>query len=221
MPAGGKARGAEARTVRGLCPRGNDRNESLRQQTNVARRDSPGTGTGYPRNTLPPVLLGWDVASPARNRPGRSPGTDTAVKLLTAHNPYFAPVPYHRLIEVTRLQNLALIKLILDGADIPYRVLYEHSLHVGSYLLGGSRGAVVEVAPDQHARATELLAAEGFQPDHPHPPRAFGRLHEFELLTESLPGIGGWSVTARLLVVALGLALAVALLLYAALVASR
>ena len=136
------------------------------------------------------------------------------MKLLTAHNPYFAPVPYRRLIEVTQLQNLALIKLILDGAGIPYRVLYEHSLHVGSYLLGGSRGAVVEVAAEHHPRATELLAAEGFQADAPRPAAGFGRLHEFELLTETIPGLGGWSVTARLLAVAFTVALSLALLLY-------
>ena len=123
-------------------------------------------------------------------------------------------MPYTRLIEVTQLQNLALIKLMLDGAAIPYRVLYEHSLHVGSYLLGGSRGAVVEVDPDHHARAAALLAAEGFQADHPRSASPFGRLHELELLTESLPLLGGWTVTARLLVLALTAALLLALLLY-------
>ena len=123
-------------------------------------------------------------------------------------------MPFLRLIEVTQLQNLALIKLILDGADVPYRVLYEHSLHVGSYLLGGSRGAVVEVAPEYHARATELLAAEGFQAENPRPAAGFGRLHEFELLTETIPGLGRWPATWRLLTLALVLAVGLALMIY-------
>ncbi|PPK84538.1 hypothetical protein CLV84_3698 [Neolewinella xylanilytica] len=121
---------------------------------------------------------------------------------------------YVRLIEVINLQNLALIKLSLDRSGLRYRVLFEHSLHVGSYLLGGSRGAVIQVLEPDYADAVRILADEGFTADSRDSRDAFGRLHELELLTESLPLIGRWSMTWRLLVLALLLAVLLASLIY-------
>lgn len=121
---------------------------------------------------------------------------------------------YLRLIEVTNLQNLALIKISLDRADLRYRVLFEHSLHVGSYLLGGSRGAVVEVVDTDYSAAVDTLRAEGFRPDDPTDRDAFGRLHELVLLTESLPAIGRLPATLRLLFLALLAAVGLALAIY-------
>ncbi len=121
---------------------------------------------------------------------------------------------YVRLTEVIHLQNLTLIKLSLDREQLQYRVHFEHSLHVGSYLLGGSRGAIIDVLEGDYPAAVELLAAEGIKADALPDEQSFGPLHEVDLLTESLPLIGRWSVTWRLLILALLVALTVSLLIY-------
>ena len=121
---------------------------------------------------------------------------------------------YVRLTEVLQLQTLSLIKLSLNREDIRYRVLFEHSLNVGNYLLGGSRGAIIEVVETDYPRAADILAGEGIPADRLSDPNAFGKLHEFDLLTESLPLIGRWEVTWRLLLVALMLAIVFSLVIY-------
>ncbi len=118
--------------------------------------------------------------------------------------PSAAPA-YLRLTEVLDLQTLTLIKLSLDRAALRYRVLFEHSLYVGAYLLG-NRGAIVEVAAGDYAAARALLKTEGLPCDAPGRGEEFGSLHELELLTESLPLLGRLPVTPRLLVLALLLA---------------
>ncbi len=121
---------------------------------------------------------------------------------------------YVRLTEVLQLQTLSLLKLSLDRERIRYRVLFEYSLHVGSYLLGGSRGAIIEVVESDYPQAVEILAAEGILADGLADPNAFGKLHEFDLLTESLPVIGRWDITWRLLFLALLLALSLSLVIF-------
>ena len=128
--------------------------------------------------------------------------------------PPTTPFRYVRLTEVLQLQTLSLIKLSLDRESIRYRVLFEHSLNVGNYLLGGSRGAIIEVLETDYPHAVEVLAKEGIPADTRSDPNAFGKLHEFDLLTESLPLIGRWDVTWRLLLLALLLALTVSLTIY-------
>ncbi len=103
------------------------------------------------------------------------------------------------------LQTLTLIKLSLDRAALRYRVLFEHSLYVGAYLLG-NRGAIVQVAESDYAAARELLKTEGLPCDAPGRGEAFSSLHELELLTESLPLLGRLPFTLRLLLLALLLA---------------
>ncbi|MGB3799538.1 MAG: hypothetical protein WA952_06950 [Lewinella sp.] len=121
---------------------------------------------------------------------------------------------YVRLTEVMQLQLLSLIKLSLDREDIRYRVLFEHSLHVGSYLLGGSRGAIIEVVEADYTQAVEILAEQGMKADGLADTNAFGKLHEVDLLTESLPLIGRWDGSLRLLFLALLVAVCVAFTIY-------
>lgn len=113
-----------------------------------------------------------------------------------------------------QLQLLSLIKLSLDREDIRYRVLFEHSLHVGSYLLGGSRGAIIEVVEADYTQAVEILAEQGMKADGLADTNAFGKLHEVDLLTESLPLIGRWDGSLRLLFLALLVAVCVAFTIY-------
>ena len=128
--------------------------------------------------------------------------------------PPSTPFRYVRLTEVLQLQTLSLIKLSLDREGVRYRVLFEHSLTVGNYLLGGSRGAIIEVLETDYPRAADILAGEGIPADPLSDPNAFGKLHEFDLLTESLPLVGRWEVTWRLLLVALVLAIVFSLIIY-------
>ncbi|MBB4078847.1 hypothetical protein GGR28_001464 [Lewinella aquimaris] len=117
------------------------------------------------------------------------------------------------LTEVLDLQTLTLIKLSLGREGLAYRVMHENGLNVGPYLLGG-RGAIVEVAETDYPSAVALLEAEGIPTDTPAEASAFGRLHELELLTESLPLVGRWNVVARFLILALVLAGVVAVLIH-------
>ncbi|THH36418.1 hypothetical protein [Neolewinella litorea] len=121
---------------------------------------------------------------------------------------------YLRLTEVRDLQTLTLIKLSLGQQALRYRVLFEHSLYVGAYLLG-HRGAVVEVLEDDYRAAVAVLAAEGIPADGMQEEEDFGPLHELELLTESLPLIGRLSVSLRFLALSLTLAAGVAYVIYA------
>ncbi len=120
---------------------------------------------------------------------------------------------YLRLTEVLDLQTLTLIKLSLHREGLCYRVLFEHSLYVGAYLLG-NRGAIVEVKEADYADAVATLQREGLPVDGPLRGEDFGPLHELELLTESLPLLGRFSFTFRLLALAFLLCVLLALLIY-------
>ena len=113
-----------------------------------------------------------------------------------------ATLHYVRLTEVLDLQTLTLIKLTLDREGLPYRVLFEHSLYVGAYLLG-NRGAVVEVAPEQFDAAAELLEELGVPAERGPAGETFGLLHEIDAVTEALPLLGRWGLAYRLLLLAL------------------
>ncbi|NJB87129.1 hypothetical protein GGR26_002906 [Lewinella marina] len=122
-------------------------------------------------------------------------------------------MPYRRLAEVSNLQTLTLLKLSLNREEIDYRVHFEHSLYVGSYLLG-QRGAVLEVASQDYPAAAAVLTELGIEARRAAPPSDFGRLQEWEAITESLPLIGHWTPTPRLLALALLLATLVAISIY-------
>lgn len=114
-------------------------------------------------------------------------------------------MPYRHLAEVSNLQTLTLLKLSLAREEIAYRVHFEHCLYVGSYLLG-QRGAVLEVAPEDYPAAVEVLAELDIEAGQPAAADGFGRLQEWNAITESLPLIGRWGAAPRLLALAFGLA---------------
>ena len=106
---------------------------------------------------------------------------------------------YAHLYTTTNLTELELVKHALSTAGIPFRILNEMAVQVGTVGVAGMGGAVIQVDPLQWKSAVDLLKELGFnidqKPEMPPP-----LLQKIEQLTNDIPYLDLLSLPARLLI---------------------
>lgn len=106
-------------------------------------------------------------------------------------------VRWYTIFETRHLVDLEAIKLALNQADIPFRVLDEHSLRIGStYMLGGG-GARVQVDISVVPQANGLLKALGFRTDVETAESKVGTA--FRTTTDQIPLLNTMDIPFRIL----------------------
>ncbi|MCB0601421.1 MAG: DUF2007 domain-containing protein [Saprospiraceae bacterium] len=106
------------------------------------------------------------------------------------------------LYECHDVVTLDLIKHALDHANIPCRILFEHSLRMGNAVIMGYQGAIVQVDVYDWYEAEELLDELNLRPDKSSlkPVNPFVRFAEKS--TRNIPLINRLLIPYRILILA-------------------
>lgn len=110
--------------------------------------------------------------------------------------------------------QLALIKVALNHADIPFRVLQENSLNMGDAYIMGNNGALVQVHSENIANARTILRQQELIHDNSNAQEQFGFLKDIDDATSSLPLLGRLDFPIRLVLLVF-LLIAIPLVWYA------
>ncbi len=114
---------------------------------------------------------------------------------------------YIRLIEIMDQQDLTILKLALNEADIEYITLYEQTLSTVNVYALGSGGAVIEVAETDLERANEVLQELGIDLNYNSKKDRFHFINIIEKITDRLPFISTLALELRFLILTISLLL--------------
>lgn len=110
--------------------------------------------------------------------------------------------------------QLALIKVALNHAGIPFRVLQENSLNMGDAYILGNNGALVQVHSEQLEDAKVVLLEQNLISEPSESFDSFGFLNDFDQTTARLPLFGQLDFSIRLVLIVF-LLVAIPLIWYA------
>lgn len=97
---------------------------------------------------------------------------------------------YIRLIEILNTQELTIIKLAFNEADIEYKTLFENTLQIAEVYALGNRGVIIEVVEKDVEKAKKILSGLGIELDYDKEKDKFEFVDKLDALTGKIPLIG-------------------------------